>query len=151
MSCPNPCTTPPKSTKRRNVVRWSLSSKMALPRRSRYDPAPPISPIGLWWSLGVEPGARDYGPVQTLGNSERRRQGGDFHRGIGASRVPSRNTQRAPWSPGTLLVIIRVTNLRREFTVGIETIHALDGVDLSIERGEMVAIMGSSDLEKARS
>ena len=46
-------------------------------------------------------------------------------------------------------MIIRVTNLRREFTVGIETIHALDGVDLSIERGEMVAIMGSSGSGKS--
>ena len=46
-------------------------------------------------------------------------------------------------------MIIRVTNLRREFSVGIETIHALDGVDLSIERGEMVAIMGSSGSGKS--
>ena len=46
-------------------------------------------------------------------------------------------------------MIIRVTNLRREFTVGVETIRALAGVDLSIERGEMVAIMGSSGSGKS--
>jgi putative ABC transport system ATP-binding protein len=41
-------------------------------------------------------------------------------------------------------MIIDAVGLRRTFRVGDETIHALDGVDLSIRRGELVAITGSS-------
>ena len=70
----------------------------------------------------------------------------------GSSRqphLPGGNTVRSSRPARTPLVIIRVTNLRREFTVGVETIRALAGVDLSIERGEMVAIMGSSGSGKS--
>ena len=40
--------------------------------------------------------------------------------------------------------IIRVENLRRDFQVGGETVHALRGVTFSVAKGEFVTIMGSS-------
>ena len=40
--------------------------------------------------------------------------------------------------------IIRVENLRRDFQVGGETVHALRGVTFSVAKGEFVTIMGTS-------
>ncbi len=45
--------------------------------------------------------------------------------------------------------IIRIENLRRDFQVGSETVHALDGVSFSIEKGEFVSIMGTSGSGKS--
>jgi putative ABC transport system ATP-binding protein len=45
--------------------------------------------------------------------------------------------------------IIRTHNLQRHYKMGSETIHALSGVDLSIRRGEYVAIMGPSGSGKS--
>ena len=42
-----------------------------------------------------------------------------------------------------------MTNLTKIFTLGEEQVHALDGVDLTIEKGEMVAIMGPSGSGKS--
>lgn len=41
-------------------------------------------------------------------------------------------------------MIIKTKNLVREFPVGSEVIKALDGINLSIEKGEFVSIMGPS-------
>jgi len=41
-------------------------------------------------------------------------------------------------------MLIELTDIRREYQVGTESVHALDGVSLSIERGEWVAIVGQS-------
>ncbi len=39
-------------------------------------------------------------------------------------------------------VIILTHKLTREYHLGTETVHALDGVDIQIRRNEFVAIMG---------
>jgi len=46
-------------------------------------------------------------------------------------------------------MIIRTRNLWRTYTVGVETIHALRGVDLEVAENEFVAIMGSSGSGKS--
>lgn len=45
--------------------------------------------------------------------------------------------------------IIDITNLKRDFIVGSETVHALRGVSFSISAGEFVTIMGSSGSGKS--
>ena len=45
--------------------------------------------------------------------------------------------------------IIRVTNLKREYQMGTEIVRALQGVDISINRHEYVAIMGPSGSGKS--
>lgn len=45
--------------------------------------------------------------------------------------------------------VIRVEGLRRVYRSGKNEVHALRGVDLTIERGEMVAIMGASGSGKS--
>ncbi|HEX8212141.1 MAG TPA: ATP-binding cassette domain-containing protein, partial [Longimicrobium sp.] len=45
--------------------------------------------------------------------------------------------------------LIRVQGLRKEYRMGAETVRALRGVDLTIERNEYVAIMGPSGSGKS--
>jgi len=45
--------------------------------------------------------------------------------------------------------IIRTLNLQKRYDLGVETVHALRGVDLVIERNEYVAIMGPSGSGKS--
>lgn len=46
-------------------------------------------------------------------------------------------------------MLIQVHNLTKTFLIGSETIHALDQIDLEIERGEYIAIMGPSGSGKS--
>lgn len=45
--------------------------------------------------------------------------------------------------------IIRIEDLKRNFTMGNETVHALRGVSFDIDEGEFVTIMGSSGSGKS--
>lgn len=40
--------------------------------------------------------------------------------------------------------IIKIEDLKREFTMGAETVRALKGISFDIKEGEFVTIMGSS-------
>jgi putative ABC transport system ATP-binding protein len=46
-------------------------------------------------------------------------------------------------------VMIRIHELRKDYVLGAETVHALRGVNLTIERNEYVAIMGPSGSGKS--
>lgn len=50
---------------------------------------------------------------------------------------------------GTEKEIIKVENLRRDFKVGDEVVHALRGVSFAIHEGEFVTIMGTSGSGKS--
>lgn len=41
-------------------------------------------------------------------------------------------------------IIVDIKNLKRSFTIGEETVHALNGVSFAIDSGEFITIMGSS-------
>ena len=45
--------------------------------------------------------------------------------------------------------VIRIEGVRKTYVTGKTEVHALQGVDVSIERGEMVAIMGASGSGKS--
>ncbi len=45
--------------------------------------------------------------------------------------------------------IIRLENIKRDFVVGDETVHALRGISFTINEGEFVSIMGSSGSGKS--
>ncbi len=49
----------------------------------------------------------------------------------------------------TTAPLLRVRGVRREFTAGEQTLVVLDGVDLDIRAGELVAIVGQSGSGKS--
>ncbi len=46
-------------------------------------------------------------------------------------------------------LIIRLQAVKRIYKVGVERIHALDGIDLDIHKNEYVAVMGTSGSGKS--
>jgi putative ABC transport system ATP-binding protein len=40
--------------------------------------------------------------------------------------------------------LIKITNIKRDFVLGNEIIYVLKGIDLEINKGEYVALMGPS-------
>jgi macrolide transport system ATP-binding/permease protein len=46
-------------------------------------------------------------------------------------------------------IVIRTSDLRRTYTVGAVEVRALQGVDLTVRRGEMMAVMGASGSGKS--
>jgi putative ABC transport system ATP-binding protein len=46
-------------------------------------------------------------------------------------------------------MLIRAENLRREYQMGQETVHALDGIDLTVAEGDFLGIMGPSGSGKS--
>jgi len=45
--------------------------------------------------------------------------------------------------------LIKITNLKRDFVLGSEIIYVLKGIDLEINKGEYVALMGPSGSGKS--
>ena len=41
-------------------------------------------------------------------------------------------------------MIINVQNIKKSYTVGTQKVHALRGLNLSVEKGEFISIMGPS-------
>jgi len=44
--------------------------------------------------------------------------------------------------------MINITNLHKSYDMGNNKLHVLKGIELNIEKGEMVSIMGSSGFGK---
>ncbi len=54
-----------------------------------------------------------------------------------------------PISQSTNIPLIRIENLRRYFPMGHDVVHALDGVDLTVDEGEFLGITGPSGSGKS--
>ena len=46
-------------------------------------------------------------------------------------------------------VMLNISQLHKSYPIGDSSLHVLKGIDLSVEEGEMVAIMGSSGSGKS--
>ena len=58
------------------------------------------------------------------------------------------NNADAPQSTGPT-PLVQVDNLQRSFKMGKQTVHVLNGITMTIQRGEMVAIIGASGAGKS--
>jgi putative ABC transport system ATP-binding protein len=58
--------------------------------------------------------------------------------------MPNVNTNDAALAP-----VIRIEGVRKDYRMGDNVVHALRGVDLHVDRGEMIAIMGASGSGKS--
>lgn len=47
------------------------------------------------------------------------------------------------------MALIKISNLKKQYTSGDETVEALRGVDISIEKGEFITVMGQSGSGKS--
>ena len=65
---------------------------------------------------------------------------------------PNRNKKKQSQAKGLITMsktVIELQNIKRNFRVGDETVHALRGVSFSIKEGEFVTIMGTSGSGKS--
>lgn len=65
------------------------------------------------------------------------------------TRTRQSSPEREPTRPGSAGPLIRLEEIRKEYRMEAETIRALRGVSLAINRNEYVAIMGSSGSGKS--
>jgi len=47
------------------------------------------------------------------------------------------------------MTLIELNNLHREYKQGSKIIHAIDGIDLKVEKGELLVIFGASGSGKS--
>ena len=50
---------------------------------------------------------------------------------------------------GAKRVVVRATGLEKRFLMGNTTVYALGGVDVTVEQGELIAILGPSGSGKS--
>jgi putative ABC transport system ATP-binding protein len=73
---------------------------------------------------------------------------------LGANEAPmsseaSRTTHHAPRTTSGAPAVVKVQDVSRDYRMGAETIHAVNGVSLAIDAGEYVAIAGPSGCGKS--
>jgi len=61
----------------------------------------------------------------------------------------ARTDSPVPLDADDSLLAVRAVGLHKRYALGSETVHALRGVDLSVRRGEFVAVMGASGSGKS--
>lgn len=59
------------------------------------------------------------------------------------------NNPEAPQSDKPTAPLVLVDNLERSFNMGQQTVHVINGITMTIQRGEMVAIIGASGAGKS--
>lgn len=63
--------------------------------------------------------------------------------------IPYSLSSRKGWGEANMKKVIELQNIKRDFQVGEETVHALRGVSFTIYEGEFVTIMGTSGSGKS--
>jgi putative ABC transport system ATP-binding protein len=63
--------------------------------------------------------------------------------------APSHRAATPTLEPATEHGVIRISNMTKDYILGVETVRALRGVDLHLERNEYLAIMGPSGSGKS--
>lgn len=59
-------------------------------------------------------------------------------------QAPSWTRRRGRTTTNLLEPIVRIEGLRKDYVTGVHTVHAVNGVDITLERGQLVAIQGRS-------
>jgi len=62
---------------------------------------------------------------------------------------PARDSRRIRFANSVTMALIELTNVHKTYDLGEVKVHALCGVDLEIERGEFLALMGPSGSGKS--
>ena len=59
------------------------------------------------------------------------------------------NNPDVPQSDDSTPPLVQVDNLERSFNMGQQTVHVINGITMTIQRGEIVAIIGHQEQGKA--